>query len=131
MKAVKYGIKSIGPDKNGNIEEHDLIEFGWKRKRDAQALKDGDKMLINVIHTARILGAVEVVGKQPYSESPGEAYPHRVSCRWIISVPKSEGIRPRDLLGSKLNPTYRPYQEITAAQFDKGLAALRKLSKAA
>jgi hypothetical protein len=135
MKAVKYGVKSIGPDGDGNIgvnaERCGFIEFGKTRERDARALKAGDKMLVNVIHTARILGAVEVCGKRPYSKAGWGAYPHHVRCRWLISVPKSEGIRPRDLLGSKLNPTFRPYQKITAAQFERGRAALLKRSKAA
>ena len=135
MKAVKYGIKSIGPTEDGSIDSKTkrcgFIEFGETRENDARALKAGDKMLINVIHTARILGAIEVIGKHPYSRAHRGLYPHRVRCRWLISVPRSEGIRPRDLLGHSLTPTFKPYERITAGQFAEGLAALLPLSRAA
>ena len=130
MKAVKYGIKSIGPDENGNIEPHRFIEFGKTRERDARALKAGDKMLVHVTGTAKVLGAAVVVGRHPYSESPHGDYPYRVRCRWIISVPESEGIKAH-LLGIKQNAKLRPYQEITAGQFAEGLVALLKRSRAA
>jgi hypothetical protein len=125
MERSRYAIKSIYPDPEGNARPGHFIEFGVPCKSVAKSLQPGDKMLIYVTGTRKVLGAVEVANvRQPYSELRHGRFRHRVRCRWLINVHRSRGVKPSTLGLPMMSRQYRAYQPITSEQFAEAIAAL-------
>ena len=124
-KRTKYAIKCISPDKNGSARRGRFIEFGKCWGSVARNLRPGDKMLIYVTGTRKIIGFAKVAdGDRRYAEQRGERFPHRVRCRWLIRQPASRGVAVSALGLRRLYPMTTAYKPISSRQFHDGLLAL-------